>query len=568
MAAMLPRIVATDLDGTLLRSDGTLSERTRATLLAVQAAGTRVVLCTARPVRWVRPIAAAAGIEGCAVCANGAVTWDFDAEAMVTEDAIAPDVAEAVVAAVGELFPGGAWAVEHAAGFGHEAAYEPHWPVPAGTAVAPVRELLGFPPLKLLFRHPDHSPDEMLIAARSALGAAAEVSHSNSADGLLEISAPGIDKGAGLARLCATLGAGPADVVAFGDMPNDLALLRFAGHAVAVANAHPEVLAMADELTLSNDEDGVAAVLERRLDAVHRPLGGRVPAGRGGRAPQLVFATAARMPIPDPETHLVVDLLAEAGVHAEIHPWNEPYAFGAAPLVVGRTTWDYVADVGAFADWIRAVDAETELENPAALMLWNLHKAYLVELAEAGVPVVTTRLLAPGSGPAERAAALEGLEEVVIKPAVSGGARGTMRVDAADPAAAAHLDALLRDGEALVQPFEAEIARGETSLVYLGGELSHAIRKTPADHDWRVQVQYGGVNAAHIPTDAELAAGAAALAALPVAPLYARIDLVGAGRPRLMEAELIEPQLFLPYAPGAAERYAAVLLARLAAKVN
>lgn len=564
---MLPRIVATDLDGTLLRSDGTLSERTRATLLAVQAAGARVVLCTARPVRWVRPIVAAAGIDGCAVCVNGAVIWDFEAEAMVTEDAIAPDVVEAVVAAVGELFPGGAWAVEHAAGFGHEAAYEPHWPVPAGTAVAPVRDLLGTPPLKLLFRHPDHSPDEMLTAARSALGAAAELSHSNSADGLLEISAPGIDKGAGLARLCATLGAGPADVVAFGDMPNDLALLRFAGHAVAVANAHPEVLAMADEVTLSNDEDGVAAVLERRLHAVHRPLRG--PAERrGAGAAQVVFATAARMPIPDPETHLVVDLLAEAGIHAEIHPWNEPYPFAAVPLVVGRTTWDYVADVGAFAEWVRAVDAGTELENPAALMLWNLHKSYLVELAAAGVPVVATRLLARGASRAERAAALDGLDEVVIKPAVSGGARGTIRAAADDPAAAAHLDALLRDGEALVQPFEAEIARGETSLIYLGGELSHAVRKTPADHDWRVQVQYGGVNDVHIPTEAERAVGAAALAALPAAPLYARIDLVGVRQPRLMEAELIEPQLFLPYAPGAAERYAAVLLARLGLKVN
>ena len=565
---MLPRIVATDLDGTLLRSDGTLSERTRAALLAVQAAGARVVLCTARPVRWVRPIAAAAGIGGCAVCANGAVTWDFDAEAMVTEDAIAPEVAAAVVAAVGERFAGGAWAVEHAAGFGHEAAYEPHWPVPPGTAVAPVRELLGTPPLKLLFRHPDHSPDAMLTAARSALAGVAELSHSNSADGLLEISAPGIDKGAGLARLCATLAAGPADVIAFGDMPNDLALLRFAGHGVAVANAHPEVLAVADEVTLSNDEDGVAAVLERLLHAVHRPLGPPGSRRRSGPAPQVVFATAGRMPIPDPETHLVVDLLAEAGVHAEIHPWNEPYPFGTAPLVVGRTTWDYVTDVGAFADWIRAVDAETELENPAALMRWNLHKAYLVELAEAEVPVVTTRLLTPAASPAERAAALAGFDEVVIKPAVSGGARGAIRAKSGDPAAAAHLDALLDGGEALVQPFEREIADGETALVYLGGAFSHAIRKTPAGHDWRVQVQYGGINAAHVPTEAELAVGAAALAALPVAPLYARIDLVGAQRPRLMEAELIEPQLFLPYAPGAAERYAEVLLARLGAKVN
>ena len=115
----------------------------------------------------------------------------------------------------------------------------------------------------------------MLAPARAALGGVVELSHSNSADGLLEISAPGVDKGAGLARLCTSLGISAEEVIAFGDMPNDLTLLEFAGRAVAVANAHPDVLAIADEVTLNHDEDGVAIVLERLLG------GSAVPRGKG-----------------------------------------------------------------------------------------------------------------------------------------------------------------------------------------------------------------------------------------------------------------------------------------------
>ncbi len=171
-----------------------------------------------------------------------------------------------MIARLGDLFPGGAWGVEHAAGFDHEPGYQPHWPVPSQTVVAPVHQLLGVSALKLLFRHDAHSPDAMLAPARAALRGVVELSHSNSADGLLEISASGVDKGAGLARLCTMLGVGADEVIAFGDMPNDLALLKFAGRAVAVANAHPDVLAIADEVALSHDEDGVAIVLERLLD--------------------------------------------------------------------------------------------------------------------------------------------------------------------------------------------------------------------------------------------------------------------------------------------------------------
>ncbi|HET9102788.1 MAG TPA: Cof-type HAD-IIB family hydrolase [Solirubrobacteraceae bacterium] len=567
---MLPRIIASDLDGTLLRSDGTLSDRTVRALSAVQAAGARVVLCTARPVRWVRPIAAAAGAAGLAVCVNGAVTWDFAAEAGVTEDPIDPAVVLKVVATLNGRFPGGSWAVEHAHGFGHEPDYRTRWPVPDRTRVAPVTELLDIAPLKLLFRHEEHSADTLLHGAGEAIGHQVELSHSNSADGLLEISAAGVDKGRGLARLCASLSAGAEDVIAFGDMPNDLSLLRWAGRAVAVGNAHPAVRDAADEIAPANDEDGVAVVLERMLAAVRRPVArGRVPGPparpRADGAPQIVFATGATLPIPDPETHLVVDALAVAGVRAEIVPWSADYPFGQIPLVVCRTTWDYLDRPEDFRAWINATAAATALENPAELMLWNLHKGYLAELGGAGVPVVPTEMLDVGACPARREQALAGRGEIVIKPAVSAGSRDTLRVPRGDPAAAAHLETLLLDGDALVQPFLPEIAAGEVSLIYVGGELSHAVRKTPHPSDWRVQAQYGGVATVHTPRPAELAAGEAVLGALAARPLYARVDLVGTDRPRVMEVELIEPQLFLALVPGAVARYADAVLARLRA---
>ncbi|MGO9881809.1 MAG: HAD family hydrolase [Solirubrobacteraceae bacterium] len=260
---MLPKVVACDLDGTLLRSNGSASARSRRALAACEAAGAVVVLCTARPVRWVRPLAAGICAGALAICDNGAVVWDIAHDRLLTETTLSSESAMAVVAALDRTFPGGAWAVERTGGFGHDPAYRPRWPVPAGTVVAEVRMLLEWPPIKLMFSHERFAADEMLGRARAAVGEHAELTHSNSADGLLEISAHGVNKASTLARLCAQRGVEAADVIAFGDMPNDLPMLDWAGHSVAVANAHPHVLATVAEVTASNDKDGVALVLER-----------------------------------------------------------------------------------------------------------------------------------------------------------------------------------------------------------------------------------------------------------------------------------------------------------------
>ncbi|MDQ6836394.1 MAG: Cof-type HAD-IIB family hydrolase [Actinomycetota bacterium] len=260
---MPPAVIASDLDGTLLRSDGTLGGRTRRALAACEASGALIVLCTARPVRWVRPLAHDLGGRPLAACGNGGVLWDLAADRLLGTVAMESAATRAVVTALTDALPGGTFAVERVDDFAHEPGYRPHWPVPEGTVVAEIDALVQMPVVKLMFRHCGYTADQMLGPARTAVADLAEVTHSNSAGDLLEVSPPGVSKASALARLCAARKIGPEAVIAFGDMPNDLAMLRWAGRAVAVAGAHPDVLAAVDEITAGNDEEGVADVLER-----------------------------------------------------------------------------------------------------------------------------------------------------------------------------------------------------------------------------------------------------------------------------------------------------------------
>jgi Cof subfamily protein (haloacid dehalogenase superfamily) len=260
---MRPKLVASDLDGTLLRSDGSIDDRTRRAVAAAEAAGALVVFCTARPARWLRPLADALTHRGIAVCANGAIVWDLHTESVIESTPLPPPIAQELVALLRAEVPGGAWAVERAGSFGHEPGYVPRWPVPRDTTVAAIEALVTQPAVKLMLRHEQLSADTLLQTAREVAGHLAEFSHSNSRDGLLEICAAGVSKATALARLCRQHEIASEDVIAFGDMPNDLPLLAWSGHAVAVANAHPDVIAAADEVTATNDDAGVARVLER-----------------------------------------------------------------------------------------------------------------------------------------------------------------------------------------------------------------------------------------------------------------------------------------------------------------
>ena len=263
---MVPRLIATDLDGTLLRADGSVSPRTRAALADAQARGIQIVVCTARPVRWMRGLAEAGGIAGTAVCANGAVLWDLAAEALVGSFPIACETAYEVVSRLRPLVPRGAWAIETVDHFGHEPGYRVRWPVPDDATVDAIEALLVTPPVKLLLR-PDQPCGAAAVAERARLEVAefVEVTYSDASATLLEMSAAGVSKGSGLAALCAARGIDPAETIAFGDMPNDLSMLTWAGRSFAMANGHPDVIAAADEVAPPNDEDGVATILERLL---------------------------------------------------------------------------------------------------------------------------------------------------------------------------------------------------------------------------------------------------------------------------------------------------------------
>jgi hydroxymethylpyrimidine pyrophosphatase-like HAD family hydrolase len=260
---MPPKLVASDLDGTLVRSDGTLDNRTKRAIAAAESAGAVVVFCTARPHRGLTELADATGHRGVVICNNGAMLWDLHTESVIEASPLEPAIARELVALLEAEVPGGAWAVERTGGFGHEPGYVTRWPIPEGSTVAAVHALIAEPAVKLMLRHGSLTADDLLDRARAACGHLAELSHSSTTDALLEISAAGVSKATALARLCDQRAIDRDDVIAFGDMPNDLPMLAWAGRSVAVANAHPDVRAAADEVTASNDEAGVALVLER-----------------------------------------------------------------------------------------------------------------------------------------------------------------------------------------------------------------------------------------------------------------------------------------------------------------
>jgi Cof subfamily protein (haloacid dehalogenase superfamily) len=254
------RVVASDLDGTLVRSDGSISERTRAALQNAEAAGALVIFVTGRPPRWMRPVVEATGASGLAICANGALVYDLGRGEIVREHALRTESASRLITALREALPGVQFAVESGLTFGHEPAYEPSWPMP-DRRVAEVEDLIADPVSKLLVKHPDKPAEEIHEQVVEIAGEEAVVTYSG--DVLLEVSGAGVSKASTLEALCREQGHEAAAVVAFGDMPNDVPMLQWAGHGVAVGNAHEQVLAVADEVTASNDDDGVAKVLER-----------------------------------------------------------------------------------------------------------------------------------------------------------------------------------------------------------------------------------------------------------------------------------------------------------------
>lgn len=256
-------MVVTDMDGTLLGADSKVSPRNAAALARAGQAGARVVIATGRPVCWLRPVIEA-GFTGTAVCMNGAVVYDVAAGTVLSSTVLEPPVMQGFVDDLDLLSLEYALAVERVGtsmeDFWAEPAYVHPWDDGEYRRVARP-ELLAGPVAKLLVRYGRQS-GALLEAARAVSRDRVAVTYSSD-DGLIEVAAAGVTKGAALSVLAEGWGIDRADVVAFGDMPNDLEMLQWAGRSVAMANAHPEVAAVAGEIGPHHDEDGVALVLER-----------------------------------------------------------------------------------------------------------------------------------------------------------------------------------------------------------------------------------------------------------------------------------------------------------------
>ncbi|MGI5469858.1 Cof-type HAD-IIB family hydrolase [Streptomyces sp. CA-132043] len=270
------RLIATDLDGTLLRDDKTVSARTIAALAAAEEAGIEVFFVTGRPARWMDVVSDHVHGHGLAICANGAAVVDLHRGRRIVEvRALQRDAAVAVVEALRAAAPGTSFAVERTGGIHYEPQYPPFHLDP-GALIAPVEKLLGEefekadePVLKVLAHHSELDPDVFLALAREAAGHLASFTRS-SPTALLEISGAGVSKAGTLARCCAERGIAPDEVVAFGDMPNDIEMLAWAGTSYAMSNAHPDVLAATTHRTAGNNEDGVAAIIERLIEQLLR----------------------------------------------------------------------------------------------------------------------------------------------------------------------------------------------------------------------------------------------------------------------------------------------------------
>jgi hypothetical protein len=265
-----PRLVATDVDGTLLDPDDQVTARAAAVIGRLVAAGVGFVLVTGRPPRWIPPVVAQLGVARLAVCANGGVLYDAVDDRVLWARTLDPATLADLAAAAADALPGCGLAVERvgasafdtdSAPFVAEPGYRHAWP-DADNDVAPRSELLTRPAIKMLVRSPQLSSDAMVAALAPMIGDAADLTFSHPR-GLVEISPPRVTKATGLAEVAERHGVGQADVIAFGDMPNDLEMLRWAGHGVAMGNAHPALLEVADEVTASNGDDGLALVLER-----------------------------------------------------------------------------------------------------------------------------------------------------------------------------------------------------------------------------------------------------------------------------------------------------------------
>ncbi|MGN6274946.1 MAG: ATP-grasp domain-containing protein [Solirubrobacterales bacterium] len=303
---------------------------------------------------------------------------------------------------------------------------------------------------------------------------------------------------------------------------------------------------------------------------------------------RIAIATCADYADLKVDDALLREALQARGAEATAVVWDHAEAdWGDFDACLIRSTRDYHEKHPEFLAWARRVEAampphrfhpfgpyrgakggndEARLWNPAEMVEWNSNKTYLRELAESGVRIVPTIWIECGKRPSlNELLAAQGWEEGVVKPVVDLGARNLSHVRA-DAEGQATLTRILDQHDAMVQPFLPSLeAQGELSLIYIAGQLSHAVRKRPAPGDFRVQSIWGGSVEPAEPTPEHVELAERALSQVAPTPLYARVDLVDDldGRPCLIELELIEPNLYLSTHPPAVDALADALLLRI-----
>jgi len=292
-----------------------------------------------------------------------------------------------------------------------------------------------------------------------------------------------------------------------------------------------------------------------------------LPATTTMSSPRIAIATCADYADLKVDDELLQEALEERGCEAHSVVWDEEgIDWSGFDLCLVRSTWDYHEKHREFLAWARRVEAAAALRNPADLIAWNSEKTYLRQLAEAGVRIVPTVWVDRDDGAdLEEILAGEGWSEAVVKPVVDLGARNLHRVRVGEGSASLEL-ALRQSSEAMVQPFLPSLeGQGELSLIYIDGELTHAVRKRPAVGDFRVQSIWGGTMEQAEPEPRDVRLADRALTQLDEPPLYARVDLVTGldGEPCLIELELIEPNLYLGEHRPAVEVLADAALLRI-----
>lgn len=267
---MLPALIATDVDGTLLDQHERVTPRTAAAVRAAVDAGVQFVLATGRPPRWIPPVVEQLGFAPIAVCANGAVIYDPATDRIVSARTLSVEALARLADIAARVIPGAGLAVERVGRSAHDAAtpqfvsspgYEHAWLNPDNTEVS-LEDLLSAPAVKLLIRKAGAQSGDMAEALAPHVGSEGDLTYSTN-NGLIEVLPSGLSKATGVAELAGPLGIAASDIITFGDMPNDIPMLQWAGLGVAMGNAHPEAKAAADEVTTPNTEDGLARVLER-----------------------------------------------------------------------------------------------------------------------------------------------------------------------------------------------------------------------------------------------------------------------------------------------------------------